>query len=72
MDMDFDTKMIAARLKELKRQKHFRTEDIAKQAGLSYCTVADILSGANTNPTIKTMAAIAKVMGEDVLHFIQA
>jgi transcriptional regulator with XRE-family HTH domain len=70
--MTYNLRMIASRLQELKRQKHYRTEDIAKQAGLSYCTVADILSGTNANPRLETMAKIADVMGVDVLHFIKA
>jgi len=53
--------MIAQNIKKLRKQHKFSQEDLAKKADITYSTLIKIESGANENPTIKTLKKIAYV-----------
>ena len=52
-------KMIAKRLKELRKRAGWSQQKLAEKAGLSYNTITKIEQGAATKPTIQTMIKIA-------------
>lgn len=55
--------MLAQTIKALRKKQKMSQEQLARQAGITYSTLIKIESGANDNPTIKTMNKIA-----DTLH----
>ena len=55
--------MLAKRIRELRNKKDLSQEKLARLAGVSYNTIVKIESGESKNPTIKTMAGIAKALG---------
>ncbi len=56
-------KMLARRIRELRNKKDLSQEKLARLADVSYNTIVKIESGESKNPTIKTMAGIAKALG---------
>ena len=54
--------MLAQIIKELRKKHKISQEELAKQAGITYSTLIKIESGANDNPTIKTMKKIADAL----------
>jgi len=54
--------MLAQIIKELRKKHKMSQEELAKQAGITYSTLIKIESGANDNPTIKTMKKIADAL----------
>ena len=54
--------MLAQTIKELRKKHKISQEELAKQAGITYSTLIKIESGANDNPTIKTMKKIADAL----------
>ena len=54
--------MLARTIKELRKKHKISQEELAKQAGITYSTLIKIESGANDNPTIKTMKKIADAL----------
>lgn len=54
--------MLAQTIKELRKKRKISQEELAKQAGITYSTLIKIESGANDNPTIKTMRKIADAL----------
>ena len=50
------------RIKSRREQRKLTQEELAKQAGITYSTLIKIESGANDNPTIKTMKKIADAL----------
>jgi transcriptional regulator with XRE-family HTH domain len=54
--------MLAKTIKELRKKHKISQEELAKQAGITYSTLIKIESGANDNPTIKTMKKIADTL----------
>ncbi len=54
-------KMIGQNIKKLRKQHKLSQEDLAKKADITYSTLIKIESGANENPTIKTLKKIADV-----------
>ncbi|MBU4000537.1 helix-turn-helix domain-containing protein [Patescibacteria group bacterium] len=55
--------MLAKRIKELRNKKGLSQEKLARLADVSYNTIVKIESGESKNPTIQTMAGIAKALG---------
>jgi len=51
--------MLAQNIKKLRRIFNLSQEELAKKAGITYSTLIKIESGANSNPTIKTVKKIA-------------
>ncbi len=54
--------MLAQTIKELRKKHKISQEELAKKAGITYSTLIKIESGANDNPTIKTMKKIADAL----------
>lgn len=54
--------MLARTIKELRKKHKISQEELARQAGITYSTLIKIESGANNNPTIKTMKKIADAL----------
>lgn len=51
--------MLAQNIKKLRKKHKLSQEELAKKAGITYSTLIKIESGANDNPTIKTLKRIA-------------
>ncbi|TAM42065.1 XRE family transcriptional regulator [bacterium] len=54
--------MLAQTIKELRKKHKISQEELARQAGITYSTLIKIESGANDNPTIKTIKKIATAL----------
>jgi len=54
--------MLSQTIKELRKRHKISQEELAKQAGITYSTLIKIESGANDNPTIKTIRKIADAL----------
>lgn len=54
--------MLAKTIKELRKKHKISQEKLAHKAGITYSTLIKIESGANDNPTIKTMKRIADAL----------
>jgi transcriptional regulator with XRE-family HTH domain len=54
--------MLAQTIKELRKKHKISQEELARQAGITYSTLIKIESGANDNPTIKTVKKIADAL----------
>jgi len=61
---------IAGNLKNSRIKMDFSREELAKKAKVNYNTIIKLESGANKNPTIKTLIGLSGVFGctvEDLL-----
>ena len=54
--------MLAQNIKKLRKQRKLSQEELAKKAGVTYSTLIKLESGANKNPTIKTLQQIASAL----------
>jgi transcriptional regulator with XRE-family HTH domain len=54
--------MLAENIKKLRKQHNLSQEELAKKAGVTYSTLIKLESGANKNPTIKTIQQIAAAL----------
>ncbi len=54
--------MLAQTIKELRKKHKISQEELARKAGITYSTLIKIESGANDNPTIKTIKKIADTL----------
>ena len=54
--------MLAQNIKKLRKQRKLSQEELAKKAGVTYSTLIKLESGANKNPTIKTIQQIAAAL----------
>ena len=54
--------MLAENIKKLRKQHKWSQEELAKKAGVTYSTLIKLESGANKNPTIKTVQQIAAAL----------
>lgn len=54
--------MLAKNIKKLRKQQKLSQEELAKKADITYSTLIKIESGANENPTIKTIGKIASAL----------
>ena len=52
--------MLSQNIKKLRKKHKLSQEQLAQKAGITYSTLIKIESGANNNPTIKTVQKIAK------------
>lgn len=63
---------LAAQLKKLRTAKDLSRDELARQAKVNYNTIIKLESGANKNPTIKTLIGIAQVFDVSVEELITA
>jgi transcriptional regulator with XRE-family HTH domain len=54
--------MLKDNVKRFRKEKKLSQEELAKEAGITYTTLAKIESGNNTNPTVKTIQKIAQAL----------
>ncbi|MBU4346701.1 MAG: helix-turn-helix domain-containing protein [Candidatus Omnitrophica bacterium] len=54
--------MLAKKIRELRKNRKLSQEKLARLADVSYNTIVKIESGESKNPTIRTMAGIAKAL----------
>jgi transcriptional regulator with XRE-family HTH domain len=54
--------MLAQNIKKLRKKHKLSQEDLAQKAGITYSTLIKIESGANNNPTVKTIKQIASAL----------
>ncbi len=54
--------MLAKNIKKLRKLQKLSQEELAKKADITYSTLIKIESGANENPTIKTIGKIASAL----------
>ena len=54
--------MLGKNIKQLRKKHNLSQEQLAKKAGITYSTLIKIESGANDNPTIKTVTKIADAL----------
>ena len=54
--------MLSKNIKELRKKHKWSQEQLSQKAGITYSTLIKIESGANDNPTIKTVKKIAEAL----------
>jgi len=54
--------MLAQNIKKFRKKANLSQEALAQKADITYSTLIKIESGANDNPTIKTVVKIAKAL----------
>ena len=54
--------MLAENLKKLRKLRNLSQEELARKAGITYSTLIKLESGANKNPTIKTLQQLARAL----------
>lgn len=62
---------IAGNVKKLREKMELTREDLAKKAKVNYNTVIKLESGANKNPTIKTLIGLSNVFSVTVEQLIK-
>ena len=55
--------MLAQNIKKLRKRHKLSQEELAQKANITYSTLIKIESGANDNPTVKTLKKIADALG---------
>jgi len=55
--------MLSENIKKLRVKKGLSQDKLAKMADVTLTTLVKLESGANDNPTIKTLAKVAKALG---------
>ena len=58
--------MISKAIKEIRKRKGLSQDKLSKLADVTHTTLSKIESGANSNPTIKTLQKIAKALNVKV------
>ena len=58
--------MLSKNIKELRKKKGLSQDKLAKLADVTHTTLVKLESGANDNPTIKTLAKIAKALNAKI------
>ncbi len=57
------------KLRQLKKESHMTNQQIAEKSNVPESTVARIISGKTPNPTITTVASMARAMGGSAADF---
>ena len=61
---------LAGYMKKHRDRKGISRDELAKMAKVNYNTIIKLESGANKNPTVKTLIALAQVFGTGVEDLI--
>ncbi len=72
MKKKYNLGKLAATLKKLRATKDLSRDELARQAKVNYNTIIKLESGANKNPTVKTLIGIAQVFDTTVEDLISA
>jgi DNA-binding XRE family transcriptional regulator len=59
----YQVNKIASNVKKMRTSMDLSREDLARKAKVNYNTIIKLESGANKNPTIKTLVGICNVFG---------
>ena len=54
--------MLAKKIKELRKRRGISQDKLAREANVSYNTIVKIETGGSKNPTVLTLAGIAKAL----------
>lgn len=69
--MEYNVENIQPRLNRLIKEQKMTTEAVAKLANVNYNTIIKLRSGANKNPTVKTMIGISYALGVSLQSFLE-
>lgn len=58
--------MLSQNIKKLRKKHKLSQEKLAKKAGITYSTLIKLETGANDNPTIKTLKRIADALNVSI------
>ncbi|MFH1772420.1 MAG: helix-turn-helix transcriptional regulator [Candidatus Omnitrophota bacterium] len=64
--------MLSENIKKLRKQKKLSQDKLAKLADVTLTTLVKLESGANDNPTIKTLTRIAKALNVKIDELVSA
>lgn len=70
MKKKYNLSKLASTLKKLRAAKDLSRDELAREAKVNYNTVIKLESGANKNPTIKTLIGLAQVFNITVEELI--
>ena len=62
--------MIAKNIKKFRKEKRLSQDKLAKLADVTHTTLVKLESGANVNPTIRTLQKIAKALDVSIDELI--
>lgn len=62
--------MLSTRLKILRTRRSVTQEQLAVRAKVTYATITKLESGANSNPTLKTLRSIARALDVPIHRLI--
>ena len=57
----YNVSKIAGNIRKLRKKFDLTREELAKQAKVNYNTIIKLESGANKNPTVKTLIGLSSV-----------
>ncbi len=63
--------MLSQNIKKLRKKHKLSQEKLAQKAGITYSTLIKIETGANDNPTIKTLMKIADALNISIDSLIR-
>lgn len=63
--------MLSENLRRLRKEQRYNQTLLGKVANCSHTTIQNIEDGSNDNPRIKTLMALAKVLGVSVDDLIK-
>jgi DNA-binding XRE family transcriptional regulator len=66
----YNLSKLAAKIKGLRAKHELTRDELSKKAKVNYNTIIKLESGANKNPTIKTLIGIANVFKTSVEDII--
>jgi transcriptional regulator with XRE-family HTH domain len=63
--------MLSENVKKIRKQRQLSQDKLAKLAGITLTTLVKIESGANDNPTLKTLKSLADALQVTVNDLIE-
>ncbi|MHA1401826.1 MAG: helix-turn-helix domain-containing protein, partial [Candidatus Heimdallarchaeaceae archaeon] len=63
--------MLAQNIKKYRQKLKLSQEELARKAGITYSTLIKLESGANKNPTVKTLQQLAKALGISIDQLLE-
>ena len=63
--------MLAQNIKKFRIQLGLSQEEFARKAGITYSTLIKLESGANKNPTVKTLQQLAGALGVSLDQLVE-
>ena len=70
MKKKYNLGKLASTIKKLRTAKDLSRDELAREAKVNYNTVIKLESGANKNPTVKTLIGLAQVFNITVEELI--